>query len=73
MTCREGFDLFNKGQRKNFFRKGIFGDKFARHYVLKDTFGKYVCKMFGHSRKIYNLEDCDGTKFKLCDRCYRRI
>jgi hypothetical protein len=74
MACREGFDLFNKYQRGNFFRRGIFGDKWARHYVLKDTFGHHVCSIIGHSKKIHHITDtCGEPPFDLCDRCGNHV
>jgi hypothetical protein len=39
-ACREGFDLFSRYGRLYFFRRGILGDRWARKFVLLDTFGK---------------------------------
>jgi hypothetical protein len=67
-SVREGFDLFSKFGRKYFFRRGLFGDKWARKYVLNDTFGRYVCKAFGHSKKTFLTDE----KETICLRCFRR-
>ena len=69
MPYREGFNLFSKTGRENFFRRGILGDKLARHYVIADTFGRFYCRLFGHSKEVF--EDNDGNP--ICPRCYRRI
>lgn len=34
---RESFNLRSKRGIKNFFRRGLFGDKWARKFVLYDT------------------------------------
>jgi hypothetical protein len=69
-SCREGFDLFNSFGRKHFFKRGLLGDKWARHYVLKDTLGKYICKIIGHS-KTFNTDDIPPNK--CCLRCFKII
>lgn len=73
--CRENFNLFKKYGIHNFFRRGIFGDKWARQFVLQDTFGKFVCMILGHSKKTFNYlsEDDYKSVVKVCFRCYKRI
>ena len=34
---REAFNLRRKIGWKNFFRRGIFGDKWARKFIIHDT------------------------------------
>jgi len=69
MSYRDGFNLLNKYGRRNFFSRGILGDRWARRYVLKDTFGGYICAIFGHSKHRFKRED--GSI--ICDRCYKEI
>jgi len=64
-ASREGFNLFRKQQRKNFFRGGLFGTKWSRQYVLQDTFGRYVCRLLGHSKKTYDTTDNKGNPSKI--------
>lgn len=65
--CREGFNLFHKFGRRHFFKRGLFGDKWARMFVLKDTLGRYVCRIIGHAESFEN--DDDPPK-KICCRCF---
>lgn len=67
-ASRECFDIFSKYGRKNFFRPGMFGDKWARHYVIKDTFGHHLCFIAGHSKNVFVSDEGE----KICRRCYRR-
>lgn len=69
MASREGFNLFHKYGKRNFFRRGILGDKWARRYVLRDTFGRYVCQLIGHTAKTYKAED---SKL-ICFRCFQEV
>ncbi|TET16309.1 MAG: hypothetical protein E3J81_03540 [Dehalococcoidia bacterium] len=75
MGCaRQGFDLFNKYGRRAFFHPGVFGDRWGRQFVLQDTFGRYVCKLLGHSKKTYEVEDYEEDYIcVVCKRCYRVI
>lgn len=73
-ACREGFNLFNKYQRANFFRRGLFGDRWARENVFGDTFrfvARWFCKCFGHG-KVSWMDWEDGKREQLCHRCLRR-
>jgi len=63
---REGFDLFHKYGRYYFFRRGIFGDKWARKFVLQDTFGRFICALIGHA-KTFKTEEGQNC----CYRCYK--
>jgi len=69
-ACREGFNLFHKMGRRNFFKHGIFGNKWAREYVLKDTLGRYICAIFGHSR-VFQTDDFPPKI--VCVRCTRVV
>jgi hypothetical protein len=40
-ACRESFDLFRKICRRYFSKRGLFGDKWARKFVIKDTLGHF--------------------------------
>jgi len=78
MSSRQGFNLFHKNGRLSFFRRGVFGDCEGRKYVLRDTFGRYICKMLGHSRKTYlsdivTVQDGWCKHNVICSRCYRDI
>ncbi len=66
---REGFDLFSRIGRRCFFRRGVFGDKWARTYVWTDTFGHHICALLGHSRSNYATDDSPPRK--ICRRCNR--
>jgi len=70
-AVREGFNLFSKFGRYYFFRRGMFGDKWARQYVLQDTFGRYICKILGHSKKTFETDDIPPEI--ICFRCFRKI
>lgn len=73
-ASRQGYNLFTKIGRKNFFEVGIFGDKWARSYVLQDTFGRYICKLIGHSKRTFDYRDSDDEDaIKICSRCFERI
>ena len=69
MASREGFNLFHKFGRQYFFRRGILGDKWARRYVLQDTFGRYICKIVGHTKKTYITAD----NREICYRCFQTL
>ncbi len=70
---RESFNLLNKYGRGNFFRKGLFGNKWARENVIGDTFRfilKFICDIFGHGKcKFMDWEN--GHQEQLCLRCLR--
>jgi len=72
MCSRENFNLLSKISRKHFFRRGLIGDKWAREYVLQDTFGRFVCKIIGHGETFtsdsYDVVD-NETPYKICYRC----
>jgi len=63
---RETFDLFSVGGRENFFERGLFGDSFARRYVLGDTFNRFICMIIGHKRKLWKESN---PQIYYCDRC----
>lgn len=72
MGCgREGFNLFHRLGRRCFFKRGILGDPWARKYVLRDTFGRYVCMIIGHSKNTF-LTDDDPPR-KVCNRCFKGV
>jgi hypothetical protein len=71
MDNRQGFNLFTKIGRENFFEGGLLGYEWARQFVLQDTFGKFICAIFGHSRKTFLTDDYPPEK--VCFRCYKRI
>lgn len=67
-SCREGFDLFNRYGRDNFRRRICFRGQFW-DLVWRDTFGRYICKIIGHTSKTFIT---DGTPpKKICYRCFR--
>ena len=68
MGGREGFNLFHKFGRRHFFRRGILGDKWARSHVINDTFGKYICKILGHT-DTFETDDYPKPR-TLCKRCF---
>jgi len=75
MACRPSFDLTKKWgwiNLRHTSKKSLL-HKWLWDYILKDTFGHYICGLFGHSKKVHHLEDVDGTSFDLCNRCYKRI
>ena len=63
--CREGFNLFDKDQRDNFFSKKYkpWGLMFI------DTFMPLVCKVIGH--KPYNAALFNEKEEIACKRCSR--
>lgn len=71
MSSREGFNLFHKFGRKHFFRRGLFGDRWARDYVLRDTFGRYICAILGHTKKTFETDD-EPPRI-ICLRCFREV
>lgn len=70
MPGREGFNLFSKWGRLYFFKRGLFGDKGARNYVLQDTFGRFICKVIGHGK---TFETDDFVPEDCCLRCFQKI
>lgn len=68
-ACRENFNLFSKIGRECFFRGGMFGCSWSRGYVLQDTFGRFVCAIFGHSKTFKT----DYPSEKVCFRCFQRV
>ena len=72
MAAREGFDLFTASGRHFFFRGGIFGAKWSRHYVWIDTFGHHICALIGHSKKTYLWDDGDEQRL-ICLRCNKKL
>lgn len=56
--CREGFDLFNRYGRRHFFRRGLFGDQWARCHVLGDTFGEPWAKAKFNVYWFFRLFPC---------------
>lgn len=63
---RQNFNLFSRMGRRSFFGCGIFGDKWARGYVLQDTFGRYICSLIGHAKNTFEAEDR-----VICFRCFK--
>ena len=70
MTNREGFNLLHKFGRYHFFQRGLFGDKWARQYVLQDTFAKYVCMIIGHGK---TFKTGDYPPIICCYRCLQQV
>ena len=68
MAYRENFDLFSKFGRRNFFKRGIFGDKWARVHVVTDTLGHHICSVINHSKETF---ENDGKI--ICMRCNKSI
>jgi len=70
-ACREGFDLFSKFGMINFLNR-FWREKRKQHgcwhYVWLDTFGKYVCRLFGHSKKRFKTDD--APPMTVCCRCF---
>ena len=74
MACREGFDLFTNFGRRAFFRPGLLGDKWNRHYAWIDTFGHHICAIIGHSKDTYLWQDTEvGEERLICLRCNKKI
>lgn len=73
MGQRQGYDLFTKMGRKNFFRKGLLGDKWSRANALTDTLGHHICALLGHSEETYEHGYQGEGKRIVCCRCNRYI
>lgn len=72
MASREGVDLFTRNGRWVFFRSGLLGDKYTRHYAKIDTFGHHICAVIGHSNKTYLWDDGQEQRL-ICLRCNGKI
>lgn len=80
-VCEEHCETFlgskTASGRHFFFKGGIFGTKWSRHYMWIDTFGHYICALIGHSKKTYLWHDDGphgvGEKRLICLRCNRPI
>lgn len=68
-SSREGYNLFNKYGRRVLFRNLLRG-RVDWHYVWTDTFGRYICRVIGHSK---TFETDDIPPKKCCLRCFRYI
>lgn len=74
MASREGVDLFTPNGRRVFFRSGLFGSKWSRHYAWIDTFGHHICAVIGHSKNTYLWQDTEmGEERLICLRCNGKI
>jgi len=73
MASRENFNLFSKYGRKNFFHRGLFGDRWARENVFADTFRvilRVICAIKGHGKTSFMDWD-NGISGELCHRCLK--
>ena len=67
-TMREGYNLFTKvgwyHLKKNWRYNKL-------QYVYEDTFGGYICKVVGHTKKTFQTNDIPPEK--ICYRCYKVV
>ncbi len=75
MAQRVSFNLFSKHGRASFFRGGrLFGDKWSRQYVLRDTFGRHICSLLGHSDKTFQSQEAVNVASNtICLRCFSKL
>lgn len=66
-ASRMAFNLFSKIGRENFIWE-IKRNHRIPSIFWKDTFGKYVCKIIGHTETTF---ESDGSKY--CYRCFHKI
>ena len=72
MASRESVDLSTPNGRRVFFRHGLLGDKYTRHYARIDTLGHHICPVIGHSDKTYLWDDGQEQRL-ICLRCGKKI
>ena len=64
-AAREGFDLFHKFGRRNFWRDLKLGR--INNHVWRDTFGRFTCMVLGHKR--YDSNAGGYPEEWACRRC----
>ena len=69
-ASRQGFNLFNKFGRHCFIM-AIKRKSIPWHYVYTDTFGKFVCVIFGHG-KTFDAGS-NGIPIIYCSRCSKEL
>lgn len=64
-ACREGFNLFNKIQRQNFFRR----KNKPWRLMFEDTFYPLICRLRGHAP--YRPDKINDPRQWACKRCHQ--
>ena len=78
-ASREGWNLLSRYGWGVFWRASWKRRWGSRENIWKDTFGRFVCRTLGHSKKLHDISDLWDTESKteqralLCDRCYRVV
>ena len=78
MASREGFNLFNHHGRRALWSRIWWSFHYRRmgipwEYLWKDTLGRHVCRITGHTKETFPGEDSYGNQVRICYRCCRQV
>lgn len=74
-AAREGWNVFSKWGRQVLWSRVRNPRRWkeiwrSREYLLKDSFGIFVCHAVGHSQQTFWAPQCE-IESQICQRCFQ--